>query len=58
MKKVKAIKNLFGENLPIKKMEIRFVGENYVIANYKGYGFTKTYGPWDGYTVEFEEEKA
>ena len=54
MKKVKAIRNLLGENLPIEKMEIQFVGANYVIANYKGYGFAKTYGPWDGYTVEFE----
>lgn len=55
MKKVKNIKNLFGEKLPIEKMEIRFVGEDYVIANYKGYGFVKNYGPADGYTVEFEE---
>lgn len=54
MRKVKAIRNLFGENLPIEKMEIRFVGKNYVIANYKGYGFIRNYGPWDGYIVEFE----
>ena len=54
MKKVKNIKNLFGENLPIEKMDIKFVGEDFVIANYKGYGFAKTYGPADGYTVEFE----
>lgn len=56
MKKVKAIKNTLGEKLPIEKMQIRFVGENYVVANYKGYGFVKNYGPWNGYTVEFEEE--
>jgi hypothetical protein len=54
MKKVKAIRKLSGEELPIEKMEIQFIGTNYVIANYKGYGFTKAYGPWDGYTVEFE----
>ena len=56
MKKVKAIRDLLGNNLNIKNMEIQFVGKNYVIANYKGYGFSKTYGPWDGYTVEFENE--
>ena len=58
MKKVKAIKNLFGENLPIEKMEIFFVGTDYVLAKYKGYGFMKSYAPCDGYTVEFEEENA
>lgn len=55
MKKVKAIKNRFGENLPLEKMEIQFIGKNFVVANYKGFGFTKTYGPWDGYIVEFEK---
>ena len=56
MKKVKGIKNLFGENLDIEKMEILFVGANYVLAKYQGYGFMKKYAPCDGYTVEFEEE--
>ena len=55
MKKVKTIKDINGNNLPIEKMNIQFVGENYVVANYIGYGFTKTYGPWDGYTVEIEK---
>ena len=55
MKKIKTIKNLFGEKLPVEKMNIQFVGENFVIANYKGFGFTKTYGPANGYVVEFEE---
>ena len=54
MKKIKAIKNVFGENLPIEKMDIKFVGNDYVIANFKGFGFTKNYGPANGYTVEFE----
>lgn len=54
MKKVKTIKNLFGENLPLEKMEIFFVGADYVLAKYKGYGFMKRYAPCDGYTVEFE----
>lgn len=53
-KKVKAIKDLYGENLPIEKMDILFIGDNYVIARYKGYGFMKKYAPYDGYTVEFE----
>lgn len=55
MKKVKNIRNLFGENLPIEKMNIQFVGNDYVIANFKGFGFTKNYGPANGYTVEFEK---
>ena len=52
MKKIKAIKNIFGENLPIEKMNIQFVGKDFVMANIAG--FTKVYGPADGYTVEFE----
>lgn len=54
-KKVKSITNLFGEKLPIEKMDIKFIGTNYVMASYKGYGFTKVYGPADGYIVEFEK---
>jgi hypothetical protein len=54
MKKVKAIKTLFGENLPIEKMEILFVGTDYVLAKFKGYGFVERYAPCDGYIVEFE----
>ena len=54
MKKVRAIKNIFGENLPIEKMNIQFVGKDFVMASFKGCGFTKVYGPADGYTVEFE----
>ena len=55
MKKVTAIRNMFGENLPIEKMDIKFVGKDFVVASYKGFGFVKTYGPCDGYTVEFEK---
>jgi hypothetical protein len=58
MKKVKAIKNLLGENLPIEKMEFLFVGADYVVIKYKGYGFTEVYAPYNGYTIEFEKEKA
>ena len=54
IKKVKAIKDLSGENLPIEKMDILFIGDNYVIAKYKGYGFMNKYASYDGYTVEFE----
>jgi hypothetical protein len=57
MKKVKAIRTVFGENLPIEKMEIRFVGTDYVVASFKGYGFFVTYAPYDGYVIEFEEEE-
>ena len=55
MKKVIAIKDMFGKELPIEKMNIQFVGNNYVVANFKGFGFTKTYGVWDGYTVIIEK---
>ena len=55
MKKVKAIRNVFGENLPIEKMDIKFVGKDYVVATFKGFGIIKTYGPADGYIVEIEE---
>ena len=54
MKKVKAIRNLFGESLPVEKMEILFVGADYVLAKYRGCGFVKRYASCDGYTVEFE----
>lgn len=54
MKKVKAIRNLFGENLPVEKMEILFVGADYVLAKYRGYGFVTRYASCDGYAVEFE----
>lgn len=54
MKKVKSIKNLFGEKLPLDKMEILHIGADYVVAKYKGYGFINTYGAFDGYTIEFE----
>lgn len=54
MKTVKSIKNLSGEELNLNAMMILATGENWVMAKYKGYGFTKTYAPWNGYTVEFE----
>lgn len=54
MKKIKSIKNLFGENLPLDKMEIVFVGHNYVVARPVGCGMLRTYAPYDGYKVEFE----
>ena len=53
MKKVKSIKNLSGEEI-LDILEILFVGDSWVRAKFKGYGFTKTFGPWNGYTIEFE----
>ena len=58
MKKVKAITNYEGKKLKLEDMEILFVGADWVLAQYKGYGFMKRYAPCDGYTVEFEEENA
>lgn len=54
MKTVKSIKNLSGEELNIGAMVILATGENWVTAKFKNYGFIKTFAPWDGYTVEFE----
>lgn len=54
-KKVTSIKTLFGEELPIDKMEIIHIGKDSVLARYKGYGFIKNYGSCDGYTVTIEE---
>ena len=56
MKKVKAIVNtITNEKINAEMLNIQFVGEDYVIANFKGYGFTKTYGKFDGYAIEFED---
>ena len=54
MKKVIAIKDINGNNLPIDKMEIIFVGKNFVTAKYKGFGIVKTYGAFDGYEILFK----
>lgn len=56
MRKVIAIKDMFGEELPIEKMEFTFVGKDHAYGHYTGYGFDKMYGPWDGYTVITEEK--
>ena len=58
MRKVIAIKDMFGKELPIEKMEFTFVGKNYAYGHYKGYGtcFAKVYGEADGYTVITEEK--
>ena len=54
MKKVIAIKDMFGKELPLEKLDIQFIVDNYVMVKYKNFGFTKVYGPWDGYTVIIE----
>ena len=54
MKTVKSIKNRFGKEVNIDAMVILATGENWAMAKYKNYGFIKTYGLCDGYTVEFE----
>ena len=55
MKKVLEIRDLFGEKLPLDKMEIVHTGSNWVMARFIGYGFLSTYAPHDGYTVIFED---
>lgn len=54
-KTVKSITNLFGEHISLDTLDIMFVGNDYVMAKQKGYGFIKMYGPADGYTVEVEQ---
>lgn len=49
--KVVSITDILGNKLPIEKMEFWFVGEDYAIGHYKGYGFDKKYASYDGYKV-------
>ena len=54
-RKVISITDIWGNKLPIEKMEFWFVGEDYAIGHYKGYGFDKKYASYNGYTVITEE---
>jgi hypothetical protein len=54
-RKVVSIVDMWGNPLPIEKMEFWFVGDDYAIGHYKGYGFDKKYASCDGYTVITEE---
>lgn len=53
--RVISITNIFGESLPIDKMEFSWVDENSACGHFKGYGFSTNYGPWDLWTVTTEE---
>ena len=53
--RVVSITDMGGNKLPIEKMEFWFIGKNYAIGHYKGYGFDKKYASYDGYTVITEE---
>ena len=52
--KLISIVDMWGEPLPIEKMEFWFVGKDFAIGHYKGYGFAKRYDKCDGYTVTTE----
>lgn len=54
-RKVVSIVDMWGNQLPIEKMEFWSVGEDYAIGHYKDYGFDKKYASCDGYTVITEE---
>lgn len=54
-RKVISIRDMWGEKLPIEKMEFWFVGKDCAIGHYKGFGFDKNYTSADGYTVITEE---
>ena len=53
--RVVSISDMWGNKLPIEKMEFWFVGEDYAIGRYKGYGFDTKYASYGGYTVITEE---
>ena len=53
--RVVSITDLWGNKLPIEKMEFWFVGEDYATGHYKSYGFDKKCASYDGYTVITEE---
>lgn len=55
MRKVVKVTDMWGKVLPLDKMNILFVGKDYMTASFKGYGFIKTYSQADGYTVITEE---
>ena len=55
MKKVTAIKNLFGEKVKLENYEVIHIGKDYVTMKFKNYGFIKTFAPYDGYTVTIQE---
>lgn len=58
MYKVISITTLFGEKLPIDKMEFLHIGADYAIGHFKGYGFDGLYSKADGYTVITEKVDA
>ena len=53
-KTIKSITTIHGERISLDTLDIMFVGNDYVMAKQKGYGFIKMYGPANGYTVEVE----
>lgn len=57
MKQVISIKDLFGRELSLDKMDILYIGKDCVYAVYKGYGdcFAKMYRSCDGYTITIQE---
>ena len=57
MKKVVAIKNMFGEEVKLGNYEVIHIGKDYVAMKFKNYGFIKTFAPYDGYTITIEEVK-
>lgn len=53
--KVISITDMWGNPLPIENMEFWFIGKNYAIGHFKGYGFDKRYSSCNGYTVITKE---
>ena len=50
-----AIIDLFGNSLPIEKMDFLHIGKDYAIGQYKGFGFTQLYSAADCYKVITKE---
>ena len=53
--RVVSISDMWGNKLPIEKMEFWAIGKDYAIGHWKGYGFDKKYASYDGYIVITEE---
>lgn len=53
-KTVKSIKDLFGRELDLSKIDFLFVGNGYAVGKYKGFGLMQRWSEADGYTVVTE----
>lgn len=55
MYKVISITDMFNKEINISNIEFTFVGKDYAIGHYKGFGFLKNYSKANCYTVITEK---